>query len=45
MWEDVYIETDANRTYSSFLAKYVKYFVNIFPLTKSHIIKVTNQDG
>jgi hypothetical protein len=34
IWEDVYLHTDVNRVYSSFLSKYCKYFVNIFPLKK-----------
>jgi hypothetical protein len=41
--EDVYLHADVNRAYSSFLIKYLKYFVNIFPLKKSQIIMVTNQ--
>jgi hypothetical protein len=32
--EDVYLQTDVNRAYSSFLTKYQKYFVNMFPLKK-----------
>jgi hypothetical protein len=45
IWEDVYLQTDVNRAYNSFLTKYLKYFVNIFPLKNSQKTKATNQDG
>jgi hypothetical protein len=45
IWEDVYLHTDVNRAYSSFLTKYLKYFVNIFPLKNYLKIKVSNQNG
>jgi hypothetical protein len=37
----VYIQTDVNGTYSSFLTKYLKYFLNIFPLKNSQKIKAS----
>jgi hypothetical protein len=33
-WEDVHLQTDVNRAYSSFLTKYLKYFVNTLPPEK-----------
>jgi hypothetical protein len=34
IWEDVYLQRDVNRVYSSLLTKYLEYFVNIFPPPK-----------
>jgi hypothetical protein len=31
IWDDVYLHNYVTRAYSSFLTKYRKYFVNIFP--------------
>jgi hypothetical protein len=31
LWDGVYLQSDVNRAYSSFLTKYLKYFLHIFP--------------
>jgi adenine specific DNA methylase Mod len=30
-WEDVYLQSDVNTAYSSFLTKFLMYFLHIFP--------------
>jgi hypothetical protein len=45
IWEDIYSQTDVTTAYSSFLTKYLKYFVNIFSLKILKKTKATNRDG
>jgi hypothetical protein len=40
LWDDMYLQSDINRAYSSFLTKFLKYFLHIFPLRQ-----VSNKKG
>jgi hypothetical protein len=45
LWDDVCLHSNVNRYYSSFLTKFLKYFLQIFHLKKYQTKEAINQTG
>jgi exonuclease III len=45
LWDDVFLHSDVNRAYSSFLTTFLKYFLQTFPLKKYQIKEEKIQAG